>query len=169
MVANLSAHKRGWDERWNEFSDWAVKGQALKNKFMDAVDEDTRAFNQIMEAFGMPKETAEEKAARKSAIAVATKHAALVPLSIARLALESFEICREMVEKGNPNSITDAGVGALCARAAVKGAVMNVKVNLKGFEDVEFVKATITEAEKLDRDADELERLITEKVNKAIV
>ncbi len=169
MVANLSAHKRGWDDRWEEFSRWAEKGQTLKSKLLNAVDEDTRAFNQIMEALGLPKDSADEKATRKTAIATATRHAALVPLGVARLALESFDICGEMVEKGNPNSITDAAVGALCARTAVRGAVMNVKVNLKGFEDVEFVKATISEAEKMEQKADELEKHIIEKVNKSIM
>ncbi len=166
MVANLSAHKRGWDHRWQEFSAWAEKGQALKDKLLSAVDEDTRAFNKIMEAFGMPKENTQELVLRKAAIADATKHAVLVPLNVARLAMESFEVCAAMVEHGNPNSVTDAGVGALCARAAVKGAIMNVKVNLKGFEDKEFSQATLATANELDMMADELEQAILAKVSK---
>jgi len=168
MVANLSSHKRGWDDRWEEFSEWAEKGQVIKEKLMAAVDEDTAAFNEIMKAFGMPKDKPEEVEARKKAISDATKYAAEVPLKVARLANESFEIVEAMVEIGNPNSITDAGVGALCARAAVKGAAMNVRVNLQGFKDAEFVNQSIAEVEKLEKEAEDREREITEKVMKAI-
>jgi len=168
MVANLSSHKRGWDDRWEEFSGWAEKGQDLKEKLITAVDEDTAAFNEIMKAFGLPKEKPEEIEARKKAISDATKYAAEVPLKVARLANESFSVLKAMAEIGNPNSITDAGVGALCARAAVKGAAMNVRINLQGFKDIEFVNQTISEVEKLEKAADEQERDINEKVMKAI-
>lgn len=168
MVANLSAHKRGWDDRWEEFSAYAEQGQALKNQLMDAVDEDTNAFRLIMDAFGMAKDTPEETTARKKAIEDATRTAASVPLKVARLAAQSFEMIRAMVEKGNPNSMTDAGVGALCARAAVKGAVMNVRVNLMGFADKEFVKKALAEAEELERTAEKEEREIVEIVNRKI-
>ncbi len=168
MVANLSAHKRGWDDRWEFFSDWAVKGEILKQKLVAAVDEDTDAYKGIMNAFGLPKEKPEEKDIRKKAIAEATRHAALVPLKIAQFASEAFEVVEAMVQKGNPNSITDAGVGALCLRTAVKGAVMNVRINLKGFEDKEFVKKTLYEAEELDKMADQQEKQITFTVNKIL-
>ncbi|MCZ4407601.1 glutamate formimidoyltransferase [Cryomorphaceae bacterium 1068] len=168
MVANLSSHKRGWDDRWSEFSQWAEKGQELKEKLIAAVDEDTAAFNEIMKAFGMPKDKPEEIQARKKAISDATKYAAEVPLKVARLANESFGVIKAMVEIGNPNSITDAGVGALCARAAVKGAAMNVRINLKGFNDLDFVSQAISEVEKLEKAADEHEKEINKKVMKAI-
>ncbi len=165
MVANLSAHKRGWDDRWDVFSEYAVQGQQLKNQLMEAVDEDTNAFKLIMEAFGMSKDTPTEVSARKKAIEDATRTAASVPLKVARLAAQSFGLIRAMVEKGNPNSITDAGVGALCARTAVRGAVMNVRVNLKGFVDKEFVDKALAEAAELEREAEQQEREIVEIVN----
>jgi glutamate formiminotransferase/formiminotetrahydrofolate cyclodeaminase len=168
MVANLSSHKRGWDHRWEEFSEYAEKGQALKNQLLAAVDEDTAAFNRIMEAFGMSKDSEKEVAERKKAISDATRNAAEVPLKVAEIALESLDIIKAMVEKGNPNSITDAGVGALCARTAVKGAVMNVRVNLQGFEDAEFVKKSLAKAKELETKADEIEREIVAYVNSKI-
>jgi glutamate formiminotransferase/formiminotetrahydrofolate cyclodeaminase len=168
MVANLSSHKRGWDHKWEFFSEYAEKGQALITDLLKAVDDDTAAFNRIMEAYGMPKGNESEAAERKKAISDATRHAALVPLQIARLASETFDISLAMAEEGNPNSVTDAGVGALCARAAVKGAAMNVRVNLMGFEDEKFVKKTIEEIEKLERRADEKEKEVTAAVLKAI-
>lgn len=165
MVANLSAHKRGWDERWMEFSKWAEIGQSLKNRLVAAVDEDTHAFTKIMDAFGLPKGTDEEKAIRKQAISDATRYAAEVPLHVAELSAETFDIIEAMVDIGNPNSITDAGVGALCARTAVKGAVMNVRVNLDGFEDTAFVDKVLKKAMDLDALADKREQEITNKVN----
>jgi len=164
MVANLSSHKRGWDNRWEEFSEWAEKGQELKGKLLLAVDEDTEAFIAIMNAFGKPKDTPEEKEERKRAISDATKYAAEVPLKVARLAKESLSIIRAMAEIGNPNSISDAGVGALCARAAVKGAAMNVRINLEGFEDVAFVEKSLAEVTELENSADEEEKKITDLV-----
>ncbi len=159
MVANLSAHKRGWDHKWKHFSDYAVQGNTLMQKLLQAVDDDTAAFNKIMEAFGMPKDSPEEVAERKKAISSATRHAAMVPMEVARLSAACFELCSKMAEEGNPNSVTDAAVGALCARAAVKGAVLNTRVNLIGYEDKDFVKTTLAEADKLEKlaDAQELE------------
>lgn len=168
MVANLSAHKRGWDDRWEEFSNRAETGQEIQAKLLTAVDEDTEAFNAIMNAFGMPKDSPDEVEARKKAIASATKYAAQVPLKVANLANQSFSIIRAMAEIGNLNSISDAGVGALCARAAVRGAAMNVRINLQGFEDREFVQATLNEVEALEKSADEQEKEITEMVYKTL-
>jgi glutamate formiminotransferase/formiminotetrahydrofolate cyclodeaminase len=168
MVANLSSHKRGWDDRWEEFSDWAEKGQAIQNELLDLVDEDTAAFNAIMQAFGMPKDKPEEMEARKKAIADATRNAAEVPMRVAQKSMESFEILDAMAETGNPNSISDAGVGALCARAAVKGAAMNVRINLSGFGDRAFVDSMLLKCAELEQKADEWELRITGRVLKSI-
>jgi glutamate formiminotransferase / formiminotetrahydrofolate cyclodeaminase len=168
MVANLSSHKRGWDDRWEEFSQTAVTGMKIQRQLLDLVDEDTRAFNRIMDAFGLPKGTDAEKKARKEAIQAATKYAMEVPLKVATLALESMSVIREMTEKGNPNSITDAGVGALCARSAVLGAVMNVKINASGLDDKDFVNQTLIACFGLEQEAEKAEKEIRALVNKAI-
>lgn len=168
MVANLSSHKRQWDDRWEEFSVWAEKGQALKDELLRLVDEDTRAFHSILEAFRLPKSTDGEKAARKEAVQQATKYAIEVPFQVMKTALASFEVIREMVEKGNPSSITDAGVGALCARAAVHGAFMNVKVNMKDLKDAAYAEKTLAEAAAMAAKADEWEKLIREIVQQQI-
>lgn len=139
MVANLSSHKRGWDDRWEEFSEWAVKGQEYKNELLRLVDEDTNAFNKIMDAFGLPKASDEEQKARKQAIQDATKYAIQIPFRVMETAYNSMEVMKAMAEFGNPNSVTDAGVGALCARTAVLGAFMNVKINAGDLEDKDFV------------------------------
>ncbi|MCX6305696.1 MAG: glutamate formimidoyltransferase [Bacteroidetes bacterium] len=149
MVANLSSHKSGWDERWEEFSVWAEKGQKLKDELLFLVDEDTRAFNKIMDAFGLPKGTEEEKAMRTAAIQAATRYAIEVPFRTMQKAFESFEIIRAMVETGNPNSVTDAGVGALCCRSAVIGAYLNVKINGAGFKDHVFLDEILEKADEL--------------------
>ncbi len=149
MVANLSSHKPGWDERWEEFGTWAEKGQKLKDELLFLVDEDTRAFNRIMDAFGLPKSTDAEKVARTEAIQAATRYAIEVPFRTMQKAYESFDIIEAMVETGNPNSVTDAGVGALCVRSAVIGAYLNVKVNAAGFRDTEFLEGILKEAEEL--------------------
>ncbi len=149
MVANLSSHKPGWDERWEEFGTWAEKGQKLKDELLFLVDEDTRAFNRIMDAFGLPKSTDAEKAARTEAIQAATRYAIEVPFRTMQKAYESFDIIEAMVETGNPNSVTDAGVGALCVRSAVIGAYLNVKVNAAGFRDTAFLEGILKEAEEL--------------------
>jgi len=160
MVANLSSHKRGWDDRWEEFSDVAVRGEELKNKLLDLVDRDTQAFNLIMEAFGLPKNTDEEKKKRSDAIQEATKVAILTPLETMQVSLDAMKLCKEMVEKGNPNSITDAAVGALCARSAVIGAELNVKINLGGLKDEVFKKEMITESAQIRKEAESLENEI---------
>ncbi|MBV6442920.1 MAG: hypothetical protein EPGJADBJ_04647 [Saprospiraceae bacterium] len=168
MVANLSSHKRGWDERWEEFSDAAERGQRLKDALIRAVDEDTEAFNSIMAAFGLPKGTPEEKAARAAAIQAATRRAIEVPFRVAQLSLESFSVIREMVEKGNPNSVTDAGTGALCARAAVHGACLNVKVNATGLDDKAYAAQVVAESERMHQEADKLEKEILTIVHSKI-
>lgn len=149
MVANLSSHKKGWDQRWKEFSDWAENGQHLKSQLLQMVDEDTKAFNKIMDAFGLPKSTEEEKKARKTAISEATKYAIEVPLKVMKLSHASFRLLKAMVETGNPNSVSDAGVGALCARTAVYGAYMNVRINASGLDDKAFAAEKVTEAGEL--------------------
>ena len=160
MVANLSSHKRGWDERWEEFSDAAERGQQLKDALLRAVDEDTDAFNAIMAAFGLPNGTAEEKLARKAAIQAATRKAIEVPFQVMKLSLESFALIRQMAETGNPNSVTDAGVGALCARAAVRGAFLNVKINASGLDDKNYAAETVASGEKMVAEADASEQAI---------
>ncbi len=147
MVANLSSHKAGWDERWKEFSDWADKGQQLMNELLWLVDEDTNAFNKIMDVFAMPKSTDEEKAARAAAMESATLYATEVPLRTVKTAFKAFEIVRAMAQEGNPNSVTDAGVGALAIRSAVMGAALNVKINAAGLKDRETAEKLVAEAE----------------------
>ena len=147
MVANLSAHKRGWDQRWEEFSTWAEKGQQLKDELLFLVDEDTNSFNKIMEAMRLPKTTAPEKEVRKAAMDSATKHAILTPFRVMETSLKSMDMIQKMAEIGNPNSVTDAGVGALCARTAVIGAYLNVKINCKDFDDSKFVAAILTKSD----------------------
>jgi glutamate formiminotransferase/formiminotetrahydrofolate cyclodeaminase len=135
MVANLSSHKRGWDERWKEFSDWAEKGQRLKDELLHLVDEDTHAFNRIMNSFSLPKNSDEEKKLRTQAIQEATIYAIEIPMRVMELAFESMAIIEAMAKEGNPNSVSDAGVGALCARSAVLGAGLNVRINASGLKD----------------------------------
>ena len=153
MVANLSSHKRGWDDRWQEFSNWADQGQQIKDKLLRMVDEDTNAFNGIMQAFQLPKSSEVEKAARKKAISDATKVAILVPFRVMQLSVDAFKIIRAMAETGNPNSVSDAGVGALCARAAVLGAHLNVLINANGLENDSFVQDTMHAAQQLANQA----------------
>ena len=164
MVANLSSHKRGWDDRWEEFSEWAEKGMDLKNELEWLVDEDTEAFNKIMAAFGLPKESEADKANRKKAIQEATKYAIEIPLKVMEVCYQSFEIIEAMANIGNPNSVTDAGVGALCARAAVLGAGMNVRINTGDLEDKEYVAKVLSRVEELSKLANEAERRITDVV-----
>jgi glutamate formiminotransferase/formiminotetrahydrofolate cyclodeaminase len=160
MVANLSSHKRGWDDRWEEFSNWAVKGQELKEELLRLVDADTDAFNAIIEAVRMPKKTGEEKAARKAAMDAATRLAINVPLQVMRVAADCMPLLEEMASKGNPASASDAGVGALAARAAVRGAGMNVRINLVDSEDAEFKMKCLGEATELEKTAEEAEEKI---------
>jgi glutamate formiminotransferase / formiminotetrahydrofolate cyclodeaminase len=168
MVANLSAHKRGWDSRWEEFSDWAEKGKKYHDELLKCVDEDTDAFNQIMLAFGLPKSNEKEKTERKQAIQKATKTAIEVPLKVMQLAHDSLEVMQAMAEKGNPSSVSDAGVGALCARTAVEGAFLNVKINASGCGDKQFVKEILNKADSLSVSAKKKEveilKLVEEKI-----
>ena len=168
MVANLSSHKPGWDERWEEFSQWAEKGQKIKDDLLWLVDEDTHSFNLIMEAFGMPKGNDAEKAARKQAIQDATKYAIEVPYKTIQRSFDVFEICAAMIEKGNPNSVTDAGVGVLCARAAVMGAYLNVKINASSLEDKAFAEEMVSKAQAYVVKAKELETALMAKVEEVI-
>jgi glutamate formiminotransferase/formiminotetrahydrofolate cyclodeaminase len=149
MVANLSAHKRGWENRWEEFSDWAEKGKYYHTALLNCVDEDTQAFNLIMKAFEMPKTTEQEISDRKSAILEATKNAIEVPLKVMQLAHGSMEMLKAMAESGNPNSVSDAGVGTLCARTAVEGAFLNVKINAAGLKDETYLKSALGKANNL--------------------
>lgn len=171
MVANLSSHKPGWDDRWEEFSRWADKGQALSEELLVLVDEDTRAFNKIMEAFGLPKKTDEDKRLRSEAIQAATLFATQVPLQTMQAAFGAFELCQAMAEFGNPNSVSDAGVGALAARAAVLGAGLNVKINAASLKDREAAEKMIAEAEQLIAEAQKKEAeiigIVERKINEA--
>lgn len=157
MVANLSAHKRGWDERWEEFSDWAVKGKACHDELLRLIDDDTGAFNKIMEAFGMSRNTPDEQAARKAAIQEATKGAIEVPYRVMEVSRASMEVIKAMAEIGNPNSVSDAGVGALCARSAVMGAFMNVRINASGVADKEWVADIVARGRQIQEEAQTLE------------
>ena len=160
MVANLSAHKRGWDDRWEEFSNWAEKGIAYQNELLRLVDEDTNAFNKIMEAFRLPKDSEEEKTSRHIAIQEATKFAITTPFNVMQTAYDSMEVMKAMAEFGNPNSVTDAAVGALCARTAVRGAFLNVKINCGDCEDKGFVNDILAKGQVIVDKATDLEKEI---------
>ena len=168
MVANLSSHKRGWDERWEEFSDWAVKGKELHDEMLRIIDEDTDAFNKIMAAFGLPETTDQEKAAKNRAVQEATKEAIEVPFRCMEKALESMEVAKAMAEFGNPASASDAGVAALAARSAVMGAYLNVKINAPGVEDKKWVESKLAAGQKIQDRAVALEKQILDTVNKGI-
>jgi glutamate formiminotransferase/formiminotetrahydrofolate cyclodeaminase len=169
MVANLSSHKKGWDERWEEFSDYAEKGQQLKDALLQMVDEDTNAFNAIMNAFGLPKGNDAEKKARTEAIQAATKKAIEIPFKVMELSYATFDIIEAMAKIGNPNSVTDAGVGALCARAAVQGAFLNVKINVTSLKDATFVEEILTKAKEISIKTDEREKAIIAIVNEKVL
>ena len=160
MVANLSSHKRGWDERWEQFSDWAEKGRSFQEELIRLIDEDTAAFNALMDAFSLPKKSGQEKKERTQAIQQATMKAMEIPLKVMEISLQSMEICRAMAETGNPNSVSDAGVGTLALRAAVRGAFLNVKINAGGCQDREFVKTILEKGSGIEKQADELEKKI---------
>ncbi|PLX22333.1 MAG: glutamate formimidoyltransferase [Marinilabiliales bacterium] len=160
MVANLSSHKRGWDDRWEEFSEWAEKGMKYQSELVRLVDEDTNAFNKIMDAFGLPKKTEEDKALRKQAIQDATKNAILVPFKVMEVAYKALEVIKAMAEIGNPNSVSDAGVGALAIRSCIKGAFLNVKINSGDLEDKTFVQTVSEKAKDIDKKTEELEKEI---------
>jgi glutamate formiminotransferase/formiminotetrahydrofolate cyclodeaminase len=160
MVANLSSHKAGWDNRWEEFSVWAEKGQQYKDELLFLVDEDTRAFNKIMDAFGLPKGTDDEKKARKAAIEEASKYAIKVPFRVMEKSLESMQVMKAMAETGMEASASDVGVGALCARTAVMGAYLNVKINAGGLEDKAFAEEMVKQGEEIVAGAKRLEEEI---------
>ena len=168
MVANLSAHKAGWDDRWEEFSDAAGKGRHIQDRLIALVDEDTEAFNRIMDVFSMPKGTPEEKAARSAALQEATLYATEVPLRTMKTSFEAFELLEEMARKGNPASVSDVGVGALAVRSAVFGAWLNVKINAAGLKDREKADAILAEAEKIAEEAARRESDILKVVNETI-
>lgn len=168
MVANLSSHKRGWDDRWEEFSNWAEKGQAYSKILLDMVDEDTNAFTKIMEAFRMPKSTEEEKKIRNTAIQKATKYAIEVPFKVLETAYNSMEVMKEMARIGLKASVSDAGVGSLAACAAVSGALMNVKINLGGLDDKEYAKEITRKGNEIEQKAIKLRDEIVEIVNSKI-
>lgn len=168
MVANLSSHKKGWDERWEDFSNWAEKGQAAKAQLLKLVDEDTAAFNKIMHAFDLPKGTEEEKKARTTAIQDATKYAIEVPLKVMQVAYGSMELIKAMADTGNPNSVSDAGVGALCARSAVLGAFMNVRINAAGYDDKTFVQEVLKQGQAIEQQTIQAEQEILQVVNEKI-
>ena len=168
MVANLSSHKKGWDDRWKEFSDWAEKGEQYKSELIKLVDADTAAFNKIMQAFALPKATPEEKAARTDAIQAATKYAIEIPFKVMQTVYNSMEVIKAMVINGNPNSVTDAGVGALCARSAVMGAFMDVRINATGYNDKDFVTEIIAKGKAIENNTIALEAEILMLVNEKI-
>src|SRR3954469_9944653 len=154
MVANLSAGKRGWDDKLSYFSDWAVKAQQLKDELLFLVDEDTAAFNKVMDAFGLPKESAEEKAARSAAIQAANKYAAEIPLRVMETAAKSYRLLGEIAEQGNPASISDVGVGLLAIRGCIEGAAMNVRINLAGLKDEAFKVSLREKMKRIAQDSD---------------
>ena len=157
MVANLSSHKRGWDDKWEFFSDWAKKGLDVQNELIDLVDKDTDAFNQIIESIRLPKVTEEEIKKRNEAISKATKNAILVPLSIMEKAYDCMKITKEMALHTNPNSISDAGVASLCAIAAIKGGLLNVKINCKDFDDLKFIESINKKTDSIIKKSKKLE------------
>ena len=171
MVANLSSHKRGWDERWEEFSDWAEKGKAFHSRLLLLIDEDTLAFNALMDAFGLPKGSEEEKAARSSAIHAATKRAIDVPLEVMQVSVDSMTVIKAMAEIGNPNSFSDAGVGALAVRSALLGSQLNVIINCVSLKDTSYVSEALARAGRLAEQAQKTEQeilaIVESKLNSA--
>ncbi|MEO6328005.1 MAG: glutamate formimidoyltransferase [Ginsengibacter sp.] len=168
MVANLSSHKKEWDERWEEFSDWAEKGEKCKNELLKLVDADTKAFNNIINAFALPKQTEEEKAFREKTIQSATKNAIEIPYQVMQAACSGMEVIKAMAEKGNSNSVSDAGVGALCIRSAVIGAFMNVRINATGYDDKTYVSGIIAKGKEIEDKIINLETEILKIVNEKI-
>jgi len=168
MVANLSAGKRGWEDKLEYFSDWAVKAQQLKDELLSLVDEDTNAFNKVMDAFGLPKNSPEEKAARTATIEEATKHAAEVPLKVMETAAKSYELLSEMADNGNPASVSDVGVGALATRACIKGAAMNVRINLGQLKDKKFRSRFQRRVQKVSADSEALFKKIIRIVERKL-
>jgi formiminotetrahydrofolate cyclodeaminase len=168
MVANLSSHKRGWDDQWEFFSDWAEKGQAIKDKLLYLVDEDTRAFNKILDAFRLPKSSEAEKTDRKEAIQDATKYAIEIPFEVMKTTFSAYGLMQEMIEKGNPNSISDGAVGALCLRTALRGAWLNVNINASGLKDEKFLDPIMNEGKEMIEKAEVLENALMEMVTRKL-
>ena len=168
MVANLSSHKAGWDDKWKYFSDVAAEGQKVMAHLLHLVDEDTNAFNKIMDVFAMPKATDADKAARAKAMEEATLYATQIPLETMKASLEVFPIVKLMAKEGNPNSVSDAGVGALVARAAVQGAYLNVKINASGLKDRQVADKLIAEATEIAAKADAFEKEVIDICNGVI-
>ena len=168
MVANLSAGKRGWDDKLEYFSGWAVKAQQFKDEFLSLVDEDTAAFNKVMDAFALSKESAEEKTARSAAIEQATKYAAEIPLKVMETASKSYELLAGMAEKGNPASVSDVGVGALATRACIEGAALNVRINLTQLKDEKFKGAVAQRMQNISADSDAQFEKITKIVERQL-
>lgn len=168
MVANLSAHKRGWDDRWEEFSNQAEKGKAIQEELLKLVDEDTNAFNRIMETFKLPKKGEQDRKTRQEAIKEATRNAILVPLNVMKTACQAFELLETMAEKGNPASVSDAGVGAIAVHAAVQGAWLNVRINAKELKDPLFLENILKEGKKLLNKSEKAQNKIMEIVEKKI-
>ncbi|PKP22991.1 MAG: glutamate formimidoyltransferase [Bacteroidetes bacterium HGW-Bacteroidetes-21] len=169
MVANLSSHKAGWDDRWEEFSNWADKGKYYHDLLLKLIDEDTAAFNRIMDAFSLPKASDAEKAARKNAIQEATKYATEVPFRTMKACFEALEVIRAMAEMGNPNSVSDAGVGALAAVAGIRGAHLNVKINAAGLSDKDFVGKILSDSSDIEHKGLAIQEEILTLVNKIII
>ncbi len=165
MVANLSSHKVGWDDKWEEFSDWAKKGQAYKNTLLQLVDEDTNAFNKIIDGFRMPKETAEEKELRAKAIEDATKYATEVPFKVMETAYKSMEVAQAMLKDGMQSSLSDSAVGILCAKTAVTGAYFNVKINAKDIKDRVFAEDILNRSEDIYQKTVAIETEVINYVN----
>jgi glutamate formiminotransferase/formiminotetrahydrofolate cyclodeaminase len=169
MVANLSAAKRGWDDQLSYFSDWAVKAQQLKDELLFLVDEDTAAFNRVMDAFALPKQSQEEKNARADAIEKANQYAAAIPLRVMETATKSYQLLAEMAEKGNPASISDVGVGLLAVRACINGAALNVRINVAGFKDQALRSSLLERVQKMTADSDsrfkQVEQTVENKLN----
>ncbi len=165
MVANLSAHKPGWDDQWETFSSWAVKGQVYKNKLLYLVDEDTNSFNGIIEAFRLPKGTPEEKLIRMEAVENATKYATEIPFEVMKTAYDSMEVMQAMIKDGIANSLSDAAVGVLCARTAVIGAYFNVRINAKDIKDKAFVDEMLSEAANIYKKVLELEKSVMDIID----
>jgi glutamate formiminotransferase/formiminotetrahydrofolate cyclodeaminase len=164
MVANLSSHKRGWDDKWEYFSDWAEKGENLRRQLNAAVDADTEAFNKVMEAFGLPKSTDEEKSARSKAIQSAQLGAVDVPLEVMRIGLEALQVARQMVIDGNPNSVTDAAMGVSALACGIYGAYINVLINLKDLKDKDLANQRQETAVQILTRSQEIEEEIRKKV-----
>ncbi len=164
MVANLSSHKRGWDDRWEEFSDWAEKGQQLSDRLLSLVDADTAAFNKIMAAMQLPKKSDQEKLVRSAALNAATVEAIEVPFEVMQVCMQSRELITFMANSGNPNSVSDAGVGALCIRAAVHGAFLNVQINVGGLDDKAYVERKLAEGKEMLESIDAWEQEVLQVV-----